>query len=254
MIQVSSMGSNLMMGKMDFQPETMLSRKLADSLSLSFRGKTPIRAADTHDSNTTDADADVSESAIAHDENETAEESEWEEAENEALVEVDEELDAEIESSSVNSAEANIEQLPSHSSDELEDSDIVSEASPVKPQDQHKSTLAPSTGSIRIDLPESGLQKPSFYWTWRLLADGYSSGHIEQVREIEMSTIIEHTIQAAENNLPIQADWLLSPAEINRLQQFEDENADFDQISLISKLPNGISAQQFIYFMKCTRK
>ena len=42
-VQISSMGSQLMKGQMEFEPETMLSRKLMDVISLSFRGKAPIR-------------------------------------------------------------------------------------------------------------------------------------------------------------------------------------------------------------------
>ena len=104
------------------------------------------------------------------------------------------------------------------------------------------------------DRPESGQQKPSYFWTWRLLADGYGLEHIVQIRQLTEEVIHDHAIQAAENNLPVQQDWLLGSADIGRLEAFASENPEIEQIKLISKLPKGISAQQFIYYNKCRKQ
>lgn len=104
---------------------------------------------------------------------------------------------------------------------------------------------------LRIDLPQEGTVKPTFFWTWRLLADGYSATHLQQVRGIDLETVFEHAILAAQNQLSIEPEWLLSEASIEQLKSLMREVESSELNDLLSELPPSVSPQQLRYYLKC---
>ncbi len=104
---------------------------------------------------------------------------------------------------------------------------------------------------IRVDLPEPSAVQPSYYWTWRLLADGYSPEHLQQVRQIDRETIYDHVIVAMENNRPAESEWLLRSDQIEVLRQIIAKHGRKRMTELISELPSTISVQQLMYYLKC---
>ena len=75
-----------------------------------------------------------------------------------------------------------------------------------------------------IDVPSGGDVQPSFYWTWKLLSEGYSVDDLQQVRQLELTTVYDHLIRAAETDLKIEPDWLLNQIEIESLETFVTAN------------------------------
>ena len=56
--------------------------------------------------------------------------------------------------------------------------------------------------------------RPSFYWTWRLLADGYSADHCAAIRRLTPDQVLDHAVQAAEDGLHVDCRWLLTSAQL----------------------------------------
>ena len=102
----------------------------------------------------------------------------------------------------------------------------------------------------RLDKAETDTVQPSYYWTWRLMRDGYSCQQVEQVRQIDRGTITEHLIQAAENELETEAHWLLPEPQLSQLRKFVAENSAIDRASMISRLPKSFSPQQLLYVLR----
>lgn len=72
---------------------------------------------------------------------------------------------------------------------------------------------AAMTGSEpRVDLPHSSIRQPSYYWTWRLSADGYDWSQICEVRNLDKRGVLDHLLMAAENRLPLDLPSLLRNA------------------------------------------
>ena len=108
-----------------------------------------------------------------------------------------------------------------------------------------------SNHRIRLDLPDASAVQPTFYWTWRLLADGYSIDHLQQVRQLDTETIFDHTIRAMENDLPAELGWLLNEHQITALETFVAKHPTKRTSNLISNLPDELLPHELVYFLKC---
>lgn len=105
--------------------------------------------------------------------------------------------------------------------------------------------------NLRVDLPDEGAIKPTFYWTWRLLADGYSATHLQQVRGIDLETVYEHAILAGQNQLSIRPEWLLTSEIQGQLDEVIQEVESEELSVLLTQLPSTVSPQQLRYYLKC---
>ncbi|MFT7640157.1 MAG: ATP-dependent DNA helicase RecQ, partial [Pirellulaceae bacterium] len=54
---------------------------------------------------------------------------------------------------------------------------------------------------------------PTFYWSWRLLGQGFVLSQCVQIRNLARAILVEDLEKAAEAGYPLQADWLLEPAQ-----------------------------------------
>ena len=106
--------------------------------------------------------------------------------------------------------------------------------------------------NVRLDEAEAPAIKPSFYWTWRLMADGYSTSDLQQMRGIELETVFDHAILAAQNRLPTQLKWLLSPSEVQQIEQLIDNLGTIEFSQLLAELPPNLSVKQIQYYLKST--
>lgn len=50
--------------------------------------------------------------------------------------------------------------------------------------------------------------RPSFYWTWRLLWDGYTMQQCQQIRGLDADEFVAHLRQARDEQLPVESDWI----------------------------------------------
>ena len=239
---ISPTGRKLMMGEIDVDLTTQMPGDLVNTLSLRLQGKSPHLVSanaveESHEMKTgmkkNVADAPIDEAAKVEDP--TAADMQNEQH----GFRDDEHCDP-------------ITNIPS------ENLDIEVQDDPVEGDSRkhvHANRYALDTGlngpRVRVDLPESTAVQPTFYWTWRLLADGYSIDHLQQVRQIDKELVFDHAIRALENDLPVQLSWLLSAEKIEKLETLVERHPEERTSNLIARLPADVMPQELIYFLKC---
>ena len=120
-----------------------------------------------------------------------------------------------------------------------------------------ESPSAPSTvtHTLTSDLPATDKFQPSYYWTWRLLSEGYRRQHIQQIRNLDTATIFSHAIRAAEEGMRTEKQWLLAPQKIEMLAEYVDQQASDSSPEertprLLAGLPEKIHIEELLYYLK----
>ena len=94
----------------------------------------------------------------------------------------------------------------------------------------------------------NGLQPPHF-WTWRVLASGFSAEECQQIRGLTPDELSDQLLQAAQNGQPIDPRWVLSRQQIAALEHVIS-NLPADQIPLrLGRLPPGIKPRDVEIFL-----
>jgi len=93
--------------------------------------------------------------------------------------------------------------------------------------------------------------RPSHYWTWRLLSDGYSAAECAEIRGVAPEEVLDHLLRAAENGLSVQIGWLLSPEQITALEKAVGPEPPQRLRPLLAKLPQGIQYEHLQLFLRC---
>jgi len=87
---------------------------------------------------------------------------------------------------------------------------------------------------------ESRKAKPSFYWTWRLLTEGYAAEQCEQIRRLGDMEILSHALQAVDHKLPVNAEWFFSAKQLAALEAVIGNAPPKRMRALLEQLPSGI--------------
>lgn len=111
---------------------------------------------------------------------------------------------------------------------------------------------AVTTPATTVDLPCTDEIRPSYYWTWRLLKEGYRRQHVQQIRNLDTATIFSHTLRASEEGMATDRSWLLSPDKIQRLQTYLAQRPGQRTPQLLADLPDEILIQELLYYLKST--
>lgn len=109
----------------------------------------------------------------------------------------------------------------------------------------------PSAAIQRTDAAKTDLRRPNFYWTWKLLADGYSLDEVLQVRNLDRETALQHSLRAVEDQLPVQPAWILSETKQVFLTRFVEQHPNQRPAQLLNSLPAGVTAQELLFFLGC---
>jgi ATP-dependent DNA helicase RecQ len=114
-----------------------------------------------------------------------------------------------------------------------------------------------ASGDAGQDVPASGparemptCPRPSFYWTWRLLADGYSAEHCAAIRRLTPDQVLDHAVQAAEDGLHVDCRWLLTSAQLDMARDLIARRGLAGPQLLVSALPAGLRHQHLQLFLK----
>jgi ATP-dependent DNA helicase RecQ len=121
--------------------------------------------------------------------------------------------------------------------------------SPNAPQGTTTTVNAPDNSSVQ-ELPDTANIQPSYYWTWRLLNEGYRRQHIQQVRLLDTATIFSHAIRAAEEGYTTKRSWLLEPKRIKRLESYIAQRPGQRTPRLLADLPDEIHMEELLYYLK----
>ncbi len=229
-VQISERGARLMSGVSGFECVGQLPATLAKKLSAACRGKKPHRKPE--DENSAAEEELAAEAPVTEVPYEPALESAPQQEQD--LQTIDDE--------SVN--------IQTSTKEDLE----VADQANFTPDDTDEGSSdldvqTVSDAKLRMDLPQ-GIQPP-YYWTWKLLTDGYAVDAVVQMRQIDEETLTEHLVLAAENRLAVEPGWLLSEQQISSLQQFVGNHPDLSKAALVSRLPDDLATQQLLYYLNC---
>ncbi len=229
-VQITPAGKTLMSGQTDIDLADFLPPHLTNTISMYLRGKQPHRARPlATDGPALSPTSAVPEATVDDDVNPQKPEKPIDDGDFESRSPPPAERISDLDSYQVPEAALNRE----------------SEERPVRDLTSHD-----AQPTQRADLPHPTAVQPSYYWTWRLLADGYSAEALQQVRRMDLSTVVDHMIRASENGLETRPEWLLSPEEMRDISQLVSENPGKRGIELISIRPASVSPQKLMYYLK----
>ncbi|MEK6235183.1 MAG: HRDC domain-containing protein, partial [Planctomycetales bacterium] len=129
----------------------------------------------------------------------------------------------------------------------------------AKPEPKPKSTAKANDSSEAesVSPPKAENKKnsaesqPSHYWTWRLLADGFTAEECQVIRGLASETIVDHAIQSLDCGRPVDLRWFFTPELISILTK-EIGPGQPEQINpLLARLPQGFRHDQVRLFLRC---
>ncbi len=169
----------------------------------------------------------------------------------------DEEVVRESASDSINLAPPTADSEETRSSDSLDPTNHTDASQPDPPPavpPVPESTLDAFGPSQKIRVEPAGRKiKPSFYWTWKLLQDGYTPDELQQVRQINYATVVDHATRAVEQGYQLHPEHVLSSAKLSNLKKTIDARQGVELKELLAELPPEISAGELVYFWKSTQ-
>ncbi|MEQ8789840.1 MAG: RecQ family ATP-dependent DNA helicase [Pirellulaceae bacterium] len=92
---------------------------------------------------------------------------------------------------------------------------------------------------------------PEHYWTWRLLADGYSLAQCQAIRRLGEEQVFDHALRAIEEGREFEASWLLAPEQIAVLEKTIGAQRPVKIRPLLENLPPDVGQLHVQLFLKC---
>lgn len=92
--------------------------------------------------------------------------------------------------------------------------------------------------------------KPSFFWTWRLFADGYNLDQVAQIRGLDHESIIGHLTRAAETGLATQPEWVLHGDELRAMVQTSQQVEEMDESKMYALLMQQAHPAKVAFFLR----
>ena len=129
----------------------------------------------------------------------------------------------------------------------------TAETVPAEVPDRSPSVRCPNR---RLSCPRPAEQspavkRPSYYWTWRLLSQGFPAEECLAIRGIPREMLLDHVFQAAENGLEVRAAWCLSAETIAALDAVIGDNRPKQIRPLLARLPPGTRYEEVQIYLKC---
>ncbi len=95
------------------------------------------------------------------------------------------------------------------------------------------------------------VNRPSYYWTWRLLSQGFPAEECLAIRGITREALLDHACQAAENGLEVRAAWCLSAETLAAMEATIGDNRPKQIRPLLAQLPPGTRYEEVQVYLKC---
>lgn len=114
-------------------------------------------------------------------------------------------------------------------------------------QSRHQVANTADFRVVRDD--SSSVVRPDFYWTWKLLNDGYSSDQCCAIRRMRLPQVVDHLLRACEAGYRVSPDWVLDEEAVAWLDNRAD--AQRNVRPLMENLPANISLGMAQLFAKC---
>ena len=98
---------------------------------------------------------------------------------------------------------------------------------------------------------DDGQVRPSHYWTWRLLAAGFSPQECAAVRGLQREVVIDHAIRAVDAGWQVQSKWCLSEQLLEALEAVIGPGTPEQIRPLLADLPEGTRYEEVQLYLKC---
>jgi hypothetical protein len=99
---------------------------------------------------------------------------------------------------------------------------------------------------------EEGAPRPTHYWTWRLLSQGFSLNECAAIRNLDSATILRHALQSLADGLPVDARWCLTAQLSTALQSLLENHPDSRNVDQLHRqAPPGTSREAVALFLEC---
>jgi ATP-dependent DNA helicase RecQ len=120
------------------------------------------------------------------------------------------------------------------------------------PQPEVVGTLVPASVENRGDAgAKAPTTQPEYYWTWRLLADGYSLEQTAAIRRLSAVQVLDHALRAADEGCEIDLAAAFTPAQLAALEKTIGHSRPKHLRPLLEHLPTGVTHQHVHLYLKC---
>ncbi len=127
-------------------------------------------------------------------------------------------------------------------------------ATASEPRLETARTTAPAEATVATSMdPRPAAAKPSYYWTWRLFTDGYEAAQVQQIRQIDLSQIVEELTVAAERGHVTERSWILTPRQLAELGKVSPGIGNRTATRGLREVPNGVTPGEYMYYLRSTR-
>jgi hypothetical protein len=93
-------------------------------------------------------------------------------------------------------------------------------------------------------------QRPTYYWTWRLLHDGYTAEECLAIRRLDLDRLVTDLLRAVAGEYPVQAAWVLRPEELAWLDDYMDPDSPEDREKLADSRPQRLGAELVEFYLR----
>ncbi len=143
---------------------------------------------------------------------------------------------------------------PSHSIESPSESEPPIAVAPL-PDPPAKAEVAPSVDSQQAihgpAEPEPDEGRPSHYWTWRLLAAGFTIDECAAIRGLQREVVIDHALRAIDSGWTVRAEWCFSPESLAVLREVVGESSHEQIRPLLAQLPADFRYEDVKLYMRC---
>jgi ATP-dependent DNA helicase RecQ len=87
-------------------------------------------------------------------------------------------------------------------------------------------------------------EHPPHYWTWRLLAAGFSVAECQQIRSLDRQAIVRHVLAGAREGKKYELAWIMNCQRQAELERLRVNGATKSLAAMLSSLPPGLSAEE----------
>jgi len=126
--------------------------------------------------------------------------------------------------------------------------------SPAAPHSQDEEDPAGTSYTPEVDLHPPLENSPSYYWTWRLLSQGFSLAECMTIRGLTREVVIEHALRAVEDGCRVRAEWCLSSGVLKAMEAAIGSGAPSRIGAILPQLPPGTRYEEVQLYLKCRQQ
>jgi ATP-dependent DNA helicase RecQ len=95
--------------------------------------------------------------------------------------------------------------------------------------------------------------QPAHYWTWRLLASGYTPAECAVIRSLDPGIVLDHALRALDTGLKVEASWFLTADVLRRMEEVIGQADPLRIRPLLAQLPRGTRYEEVLLYLKCRK-